>query len=202
MHSVYQLKPLFQSCLRPLLPLLVALGVSANQVTSVAALSSLAYGAWMWRDAASPLPWLFLPLLLLLRMALNVIDGMLAREYSQQSRLGAVLNEVGDVVSDAALYLPFALVLPQPAWVVTAVMLAWLTEFVAVLGPGIAAGRPYQGPMGKSARAVLFGAYGLLLGCWPQAAQWGSWLFGLSALLLLQTCLNRARYMLRDGDHV
>lgn len=202
MPSVYQLKPLFQSCLRPLLPLLVALGVSANQVTSLAVLLSLAYGGWMWRDASSSLPWLCLPLLLLLRMALNAIDGMLAREYRQQSRLGGVLNEVGDVVSDAALYLPFALVLPQPGWVVTAVMLGWLTEFVGVLGPGIGAERAYQGPMGKSDRAVLFGGYGLLLGGWPTVAQWGSWLFGLSTLLLLQTCLNRARHMLRDGDHV
>ena len=42
-------------------------------------------------------------------MALNAIDGMLAREYGQKSRLGAYLNELGDVVSDAALYAPFAL---------------------------------------------------------------------------------------------
>ena len=44
------------------------------------------------------------------RMALNAIDGMLAREHGQKIELGALLNELGDVVSDAALYLPFALV--------------------------------------------------------------------------------------------
>ncbi len=38
-------------------------------------------------------------------MALNAIDGMLAREFNQQSTLGAILNEVGDIISDAALYL-------------------------------------------------------------------------------------------------
>lgn len=41
-------------------------------------------------------------------MALNAIDGMLAREFNQQSTLGAILNEVGDIISDAALYLAFA----------------------------------------------------------------------------------------------
>ena len=43
-------------------------------------------------------------------MALNAIDGMLAREFNQKSRLGGYLNEITDVVSDAALYLPFAFI--------------------------------------------------------------------------------------------
>ena len=42
-------------------------------------------------------------------MALNAIDGMLAREFNQKSRLGGYLNEITDVVSDAALYLPLLL---------------------------------------------------------------------------------------------
>ena len=45
-------------------------------------------------------------------MALNAIDGMLAREFIKKSRLGGYLNEITDVVSDAALYLPFAFVAP------------------------------------------------------------------------------------------
>ena len=61
------------------------------------------------------LPLLLLPLVLFLRMALNAIDGMMAREFGQKSRLGAVLNELGDVLSDACLYLPFALLAPVPA---------------------------------------------------------------------------------------
>ena len=53
-----------------------------------------------------------------LRMAFNAIDGMLAREFGQQSALGAFLNELTDVVSDAALYLPFAFVGPPVVAVV------------------------------------------------------------------------------------
>ena len=53
-------------------------------------------------------PFLLLPLWLFVRMALNAVDGMLAREFGQKSRLGAYLNEISDVVSDAALYAPFA----------------------------------------------------------------------------------------------
>jgi len=43
---------------------------------------------------------------LFIRMALNALDGMLAKEYALQSKKGAMLNEMGDVLSDIALYLP------------------------------------------------------------------------------------------------
>ena len=45
-------------------------------------------------------------------MALNAMDGMLAREFGQQSALGGYLNEITDIVADAALYLPFAFIAP------------------------------------------------------------------------------------------
>lgn len=120
MPSIYDLKPKFQQCLQVPTRALYRAGVSANQVTMAAMLSSLACGAMLaWLIAhqnATGAPvgkaWLVLPVFLFVRMALNAIDGMLARQYQMQSPLGAILNEAGDVVSDAALYLPFAL-LPQ-----------------------------------------------------------------------------------------
>lgn len=202
MFSIYQLKSRFQNLLRPLLRGLVAMGITANHVTLGAMVASLAYGGWLSQQPQQPLAWLLLPVFLLLRMALNAIDGMLAREYGQQSRLGGILNEVGDVVSDAALYLPFAMLLAQPAWVVLAVMLALLTEFIGVLGPGLGALRRYDGPMGKSDRAFCYGAYALVLGLWPQTMVWGVWVFGLSAALMVLTCVNRTRTILREGGHV
>jgi len=61
--------------------------------------------------AASGVTWLFLfvPVWFFVRMAFNAVDGMLAREFGQASKLGAYLNELGDVVADTALYAPFAL---------------------------------------------------------------------------------------------
>src|SRR5947207_2460802 len=63
-------------------------------------------------------PWLLLAAFLFIRMALNAVDGMLAREHGMKSKLGAILNELGDVVSDAALYLPFALLAGAYGWLV------------------------------------------------------------------------------------
>src|SRR5262245_51217950 len=98
MPSIYQIKPRFQALLRPLVRALAAGGVTANQVTLAAAVLSIAGGAVLAHWAEQRAVWLLLPVVLFLRMALNAIDGMLAREHGQKSALGAYLNELCDVV--------------------------------------------------------------------------------------------------------
>ena len=110
--SIYALKPKFQNLLRPLVARLYRRGISANQVTLAACGLSLLLGALLTACAGTaPLFWL-LPLWLFVRMAMNAADGMLAREFGQQSALGGCLNELTDVAADAALYLPLAFVAP------------------------------------------------------------------------------------------
>src|ERR1700749_2501043 len=107
--SVYDLKPKFQNLLRPLCAAMARGGITANQVTASAAVMSIALGVVIAVTHGAAWTLFLLPPVLFVRMALNAIDGMLARAFNQKSRLGAVLNELGDVVSDTALYLPFAL---------------------------------------------------------------------------------------------
>ena len=127
-------------------------------------------------------------------MALNAMDGMLAREHGQQSRLGAVLNELGDVLSDAALYLPLASVDGFDAWlVVPIVLLAVVSEMTGVIIQTLGGSRRYDGPMGKSDRALAFGALGLLLGLGVPADGWLSAVSWLILLLLGWTIVNRVR---------
>jgi CDP-diacylglycerol---glycerol-3-phosphate 3-phosphatidyltransferase len=177
MTTLYRLKPHFQSLLRPLARSLAASGATANGVTVTAMLLSVVLGVVLF-DFGSRQPALFLllPLWLLLRMAMNAIDGMLAREFGQQSALGAYLNELSDVVADAALALPFALIAPFGwASVGSLIFLAALSEMAGALGPMVGAPRQYDGPMGKSDRALLFGALGFWLavaGGLPESAFW------------------------------
>ena len=127
--TLYDLKPRFQDLLRPAVAALAGAGVTANQVTLCAAIVSVALGVYtsLCSLRASGL-FLLIPIWLLLRMAFNAIDGMLAREFDQRSSLGAYLNELTDVVSDAALYLPFAFVEPfSLPWVGIVVFLAALS---------------------------------------------------------------------------
>lgn len=197
MTSVYDLKPRFQALLRPLVRTLVAKGVTANQVTIAAMLASVVTGAALWVFAGDRLSLLLLPLVLFLRMALNAIDGMIAREHDQKSRLGAILNEAGDVVSDAALYLALVPALAPfgaAGWpIVLFVVAAILTEFVGVLGPTIGGDRRYDGPMGKSDRAAAIGLLAFLIAVGVPGGGWIDWIFGLLALLALWTAVNRAR---------
>ncbi|ABC91901.1 probable CDP-alcohol phosphatidyltransferase protein [Rhizobium etli CFN 42] len=189
--SVYQLKSRFQNILRPLVRALATRGVTANQVTSVAAAVSVALGLLL-SVVPRPQLFLFVPVWFLLRMGLNAIDGMLAREHGQKSILGAYLNEIGDVVSDIALYLPFALIDPNglmPAMAV--ILLSVLTEFAGILGQTVGASRRYDGPMGKSDRAVLFGALGVFVAVGGTFAAWSLWLWAVMALLLMWTVINR-----------
>src|SRR5579875_1199796 len=154
--TIYNLKPAFQNLLRPVATGLYRLGVTANQVTVGAALLSLAAGAVLVLYPNRPRALLVLPPVLFLRMALNAIDGMLAREFGLKSRRGAILDELGDVISDSALYLPLALGWGfSPTLVTLSVLLAVITEMAGVLALMVGAGRRYDGPMGKSDRAFL-----------------------------------------------
>jgi CDP-diacylglycerol---glycerol-3-phosphate 3-phosphatidyltransferase len=191
--TIYDLKPRFQGLLRPLVGSLAKAGVTANQVTLLACAISVLIGLAIWLSGSLAL-FLLLPAWQFLRMALNAIDGMLAREFGQKSDLGAYLNELTDVVADAALYLPFALVAPfAPAWVVIVVLLATLTEMTGALGPMIGAPRRYDGPVGKSDRAFIFGALGLWIGLGLELPVWTAWLMPLLAVLLALTVVNRVR---------
>jgi CDP-diacylglycerol---glycerol-3-phosphate 3-phosphatidyltransferase len=199
MPSVYQLKPAFQGLLRPIVRSLAANGVTANQVTLAAMVLSLATGIAIARQPNDHRVLLLLPVVLFARMALNAMDGMLAREFHQKSALGAILNELGDVISDAALYLPLALV---PAFdsglMIGVVFLAALTEMTGVIAVQIGASRRYDGPMGKSDRAFVFGLLGLLLGLGAPLEALLRYLMIIVLVLLVLTIFNRARRALAE----
>ena len=132
-------------------------------------------------------------------MALNAIDGMLAREHNMQSKLGAFLNELGDVISDTLLYMPFALVTGTSGWIVVIIcLLAIISEMAGVIGVQIGVSRRYDGPMGKSDRAFVFGTVGLLLGLGVNAGMWLDIAFVIVALLLMLTIFNRTNNALKE----
>ena len=192
--SIYDLKPKFQNLLRPLVITLEQRGVTANQVTLTACAISVILGLIL--TALSGYHWLFIliPIWLFVRMALNAIDGMLAREFNQKSRLGGYLNEITDVVSDAALYLPFAFVHPFDTLQIGLIIwLSALTEFCGVLGQVQGKTRRYDGPLGKSDRAFLFGVLGLVYVFVPTLPDFLYWLLWIVIILLIVTCVKRVK---------
>lgn len=196
--SIYELKPKFQNLLRPLVRRLYSTGVTANQVTLAACVLSVLLGALLVKFADVSTLFFLLPIWMFLRMALNAIDGMLAREFNQKTPLGGYLNEATDVISDTALYLPFAFVAPF-GWCVIAlvIFLAFMCEFLGVLGQVHGSGRRYDGPMGKSDRAFVFGLFGTIYAVFGWLPSWFSLALYAVAFLLAFTCINRVRMGLK-----
>ena len=203
MASIYQLKPAFQSLLRPIMKMLVAVGMTANQVTLSAAVISLCMAAWLCYDVSNPIAWFCLPAWLFARMALNAIDGMMARECDMKSPLGAVLNELGDVIADTALFIPFLLLAGvNQIYVLAFIILAIFTEMAGLIAIQIGASRRYDGPMGKSDRAFCVGLMALFIGFDYIRMDVINYAFMGMSILCLLCIVNRVRSALKEQKDV
>ena len=193
MISIYKIKPKFQQLLKPVLMKLHSGGVTANQVTSASIILSLLIGIAFWFAKEMPILFLALPIGLLLRMALNALDGMMARTYHQQSKQGEALNEVGDIISDLFIYFPLLVHEPNIYLVVLFISLSIINEFAGLLGKVIAEDRRYDGPMGKSDRAFVISIYGLLSFFSVGLQAYSVWIFSVINLLLVLSTTTRIK---------
>ncbi len=198
MLTIYSLKADFQKLLRPLVARLANIGVTANIVTIGAILLSVSYGGCLIFFHHINFLWVFLPAIFFIRMSLNAIDGMLAREFGQKSNLGALLNEMGDVTSDTALFLPFAFLYPSSLWpVIIFCILAIMSEMIGVVAVQIGALRRYDGPMGKSDRVFVIGLAAFCVGCGWISAAWIPWVFLSCSIFIVLTIFNRGYLALK-----
>ncbi|HAO20763.1 MAG TPA: hypothetical protein DCQ37_10035 [Desulfobacteraceae bacterium] len=198
--TIYDLKPAFQNILRPLCRFMAKKGIRPNHVTLLALIMSFLAGMLIWISCGARWSLLFIPVVLFIRMALNAIDGMLAREYDMKTPLGAILNELGDVISDTVLYLPFAVIPGISAYLtVFVVILSIISEMTGVIAIQIGASRRYDGPMGKSDRAFAFGLLALLIAFGVPVGVWVDIALFIVLILLILTIVNRARHALKEN---
>ncbi|MCR1024323.1 CDP-alcohol phosphatidyltransferase family protein [Cellulophaga baltica] len=200
MISIYKLKPKFQQLLNPVLIFLHKCNVTANQITIASILLSLIIGVLFWN--ADRMHWFFLslPIGLLLRMALNALDGMMARKFHQTSTLGEVLNEMGDLVSDVIIFFPLMKFQPESLYSIIAfILFSIINEFAGVLGKVVGKERRNDGPMGKSDRALLLSIYGLLLFFGVNLASYSKYIFGIIILLLVLSTFTRLKKALHGA---
>ena len=192
--TTYDLKPAFQRMLTPLMQRLRNAGVTPNALTWLAIVLSGGLGYafvlgltnryWFFAVAGG----------LLVRMALNALDGMMARTFNLTSKGGAVLNELGDVASDALVMWPLALVPGvHVGWVGALLWLTAVNEFAGVMGACVSGERRYEGPMGKSDRTLVWGVFCLLMGAGVTVEPYA--MYGVYAVLigLLWSTARRVR---------
>ncbi|WES95705.1 CDP-alcohol phosphatidyltransferase family protein [Chryseobacterium arthrosphaerae] len=200
MISVYKLKPKFQQLLTPVLLFLHKNKITANQITVASILLSVIIGVLFWNAGISKWLFLSLPIGLLVRMALNALDGMMARKFNQTSKLGEVLNEVGDIISDVIIFFPLLKFQPESLYlIVICIILSVINEFAGLMGKIVGKERRYDGPMGKSDRALILGLYGLLMFSGVSISSVSEYIFRIIIILLVISTYTRLKKSLNEA---
>lgn len=194
MNSIYQIKPWFQRQLQPIVNLLQHVGITPNMVTVSAIILSVSF-AWLITANNNFVIWL--PVVLLIRMMLNAIDGMLAKQFDLQSKLGEVLNELGDIISDVALFIPLGAIFNFPSGpAFFFILMMIINEYCGVLSKAITGVRRYDGPMGKSDRAFVLSIAAIILLIHPASILYSQYLIYALLILIIWGTYNRIRFII------
>jgi CDP-diacylglycerol---glycerol-3-phosphate 3-phosphatidyltransferase len=190
--SLTFLKPRFKPMLRPVAARLAEAGVVANHVTTLSLAASITVGAVLSTVPTHPALFAMLPVWLLARMACATIDGTLATEFGQKSSLGGILNEVGDIISDVALFLPLAFVPPfSVAAIVSILFLTMLAELAGIAGPIFGSDRRLEGPLGKADRSIVLALIGIAIAVFGELPPAATLILPVFSIGLIATIWNR-----------
>ena len=202
MISIYKIKPKFQQLLMPLLKLLRRLGISPNSITIFSILLSFGIAYFFWNMSDNSLYFLIVAFGLLLRMMLNALDGMMARIYNLQSKLGEILNEVGDIISDIAIYLPLILFeFLEIEIAIIFILLSIINEFCGLIAKVISGERRYDGPMGKSDRSFLIGVICIVYYFTNGLDPYMNYIIGGSSILMIFSSYVRLTKSIKNGKN-
>ena len=112
--------------------------------------------------------------------------------------MGEILNELGDVISDIVIIFPMIVIPGLNNYVIALFgVLAIINEFAGLLGRALGGERRYDGPMGKSDRALLIGLFCILDYFWRGIEVYSTWIFAFACLLILISTFSRLKKALR-----
>ncbi len=199
MISIYKLKPKFQKLLIPLLKLLHNFGITPNFLTVFTIVFSFFIGYLLFLGIDNKIYLLFVSLGLLIRMMLNALDGMMATTYNLKSKKGEVLNEIGDILSDLAIYFPFIYFNSLSIeLIIIFISLSVINEFCGLLAKSISGIRRYDGPMGKSDRAFFVGIICIVLYFTNTILVYLNYIFLFAIILMIISSFLRLTKSLKD----
>ena len=202
MISIYKIKPKFQQLLMPLLKLLRRFGISPNSITIFSIFLSFIISYFFWNTSDNSSYFLIVAFGLLFRMMLNALDGMMARIYNLQSKLGEILNEVGDIISDVAIYFPLILFeFLEIEIAIIFILLSIINEFCGVIAKVISGERRYDGPMGKSDRAFLIGVICIVYYFTNGLDPYMNYIIGGASILMIFSSYIRLTKSIKNGKN-
>ncbi|MCD8895466.1 CDP-alcohol phosphatidyltransferase family protein [Mammaliicoccus sciuri] len=199
MISIYEIKPKFQQLLMPIVDWMRKIGMTPNQVTILALLLSIVTGIILSIFHENKWVYILMPIVMFVRMALNAIDGVMAKKYHMKSHLGLLLNELGDVISDLFLFIPFVFIAEDYGiGIMLFISLSIISEMAGVTVQVIGSTRRYDGPMGKSDRAFIIGFISFLIFVHLNIIPYLHFVFYVCSILMLINIYNRITNGLKE----
>ncbi|MBN4910034.1 CDP-alcohol phosphatidyltransferase family protein [Staphylococcus sp. EG-SA-13] len=197
--SIYEIKPKFQQLLMPIVDWMRKIGMTPNQVTILALLLSIVTGVILSIFHENKWIYILMPIVMFVRMALNAIDGVMAKKYQMKSHLGLLLNELGDVISDLFLFIPFVFIAEDYGiGILLFISLSIISEMAGVTVQVIGSSRRYDGPMGKSDRAFIIGFISFLIFVHLNIIPYLHFVFYVCSILMLINIYNRITKGLKE----
>jgi CDP-diacylglycerol--glycerol-3-phosphate 3-phosphatidyltransferase len=132
-------------------------------------------------------------------MGFATVDGTLAIDFGQKTRLGGFLNEMGDIVSDVALIAPLAFL--PPNLITHLAVISALTIAIELAGIGglvLGGTRRVDGPFGKADRSIVLAAAGMWIACFSGLSAGAGIVLWICDGLALLTIANRVRLACHD----
>ena len=154
--NLYATKGAINARLVPLVDRLAKAGVTPDQVTLAAVPVAVLGGACLLLSTSVPVLLLAVPLLVVIRLLLNLLDGNMARRTGMIHPRGELYNELGDRLADVALLAPVAF-LPgaSPQIVLLGVLMAVMASYVGITAKAAGSERIYRGILSKPGRMAL-----------------------------------------------
>jgi CDP-diacylglycerol---glycerol-3-phosphate 3-phosphatidyltransferase len=189
--GIYNIKPGFQRVLRIIELPLVRWGINPDVLTIAALVFSVLGGFALFTSRWTAFTLLGVPFFALLRICLNALDGMVAKDLGLARPWGEVLNELFDRLADVTFFVGLSLI-PDTniALVVSAIVLMLLSSYIGILSKAAGASRQFGGVMGKADRMLLLSVASILVLVFPNLHMF-NWFLVVVIIGLVVTILQR-----------
>jgi CDP-diacylglycerol--glycerol-3-phosphate 3-phosphatidyltransferase len=165
--DLYATKASTNARLVPLVDALARRGVSPDALTLAAVPVALVGGACILFSPALPELLLAVPVCIVIRILLNLLDGNMARRTGRIHPRGELFNEVGDRLADIAFLAPVAFLPGAPSEpVLLGVLGGLLASYVGITARAAGGERIYRGALSKPGRMATL----LVCSLWALAA--------------------------------
>ena len=191
--GIYSTKSMWQKVLKPIVDISVRNHVHPDVFTYTAVVISIGGAISLYLAGSNQAwLWLFIPSVLL-RLTLNLLDGLVARELQMADTFGELKNEFGDRIADVAIFLGLAFGgYVDVRLVLVSLSLILCVSYLGILGKAMTGERVYGGIFGKGDRMISLAIFTLYSAISGNLSSF-NWYLALASLAALTTVIQRVR---------